>query len=221
MIMEEALRRILSVAGVCALVAALSSCAGFPEPQGEGDSLVIGSLVLDFPNGLYDDMPQVVDMNVRVTFRNITRNQRFHVYTKRGYFYFRTNGTDDYLLEGFRILKTEVDDTVHSFSDQSVDLKIVNSPHRIIYLGHVTATYSAPRLIRRRGPRGGIRYYRYETSVAVEWDQDLLRRHMTNKRPDSPWLELEITEGGSNSQAQWRQQAFMERRSHPSFLPQM
>jgi hypothetical protein len=218
---EKILKRALLIVGVCAIVAAMLSCAGFPEPEGEGDSLVIGSLILDFPDGLYDKTPQKVDMNVQVTLRNITRNEKFHVYTKRGYFYFPTNGTDVYILESFRILKTRVDDSYYSFSDQPVDLKIVNSPNRVIYLGHVTATYFAPRLTRRRGPSGRILSYRYEASVTVEWNQDLLQRYMTHQQPDSLWLDLGITEYGRNSQGQWQQQAFTERRSHPSFLPQM
>jgi hypothetical protein len=218
---DEALKRAFLAAGVCALVAVVLSCTGFPEAEGEGDTLVIGSLILDFPDGLYDNTAQKVDMNVRVSFRNVTRNQKFHVYTKRGYFYFPTNGTDDYILEGFRILKTEVDGTVHLFSDQPVGLKIANAPNRVIYLGHITASYSDPRLTRRIGPGGRILYYRYQTSVTVEWDQGLLQRYITVRQPDGLWLDLEIIECGRNSQAQWRQQALTERRSHRSFLPQM
>jgi hypothetical protein len=215
------LKRTFLIAAMSAIAAVVLSCAGIPEPGREGDSLVIGSLILDFPEGLYNSMPQRVDINVRMTFRNVNRNQRFYVYTKRGYFYFLTNGIDDYVLEGFRILKTEVDDTVHSFSDQTADLKIANSPNRVIYLGHVTATYSAPRLTRRSGPRGRILYYRYKSSVTVEWDQDLLQRYMKHQQTNSLWLDREITECGRNSQAQWQQQAFTERRSHLSFPPQM
>lgn len=203
------------------MAAALLACAVFPESEGEGDSLVIGSLILDFPGGLYDDLPRKVDMNVRVTFRNVTRNDQFHVYTKRGYFYFPTNGTDEYILESFRILKTHVEDTVYTFSDYPVDLKIVNSPNRVIYLGHINAMYSAPRLVRARGARKGIRYFRYDASITVEWRQDRLQRYLARRQPDSFWLNLEIVEYGRNSQAQWQQQALMERRSHRSFLPRM
>ena len=215
------MKRILPIAGVWVIATVLSACAAFPEPEGNGDSLIIGSLILHFPDGLYDDLPQKIDMNVRVTFRNVTQNERFHDYTKRGYFYFPTNGTDEFILESFRILKTQVEDTVHSFSDQRVDLKIVNSPNRVIYLGHIDAIYSAPSLIRVRGGRGGIQYYSYMVSVTVEWDQDLLQRYMARQQPDSPWLNREILEYRRNSQAQWQQLTLMERRSHPNFLPRM
>jgi hypothetical protein len=217
----ESLKRILIVAGVCVIASALLACVVFPEPEEEGDSLVIGSLILDFPEGLYKAIPQKIDMNVRVSFRNVTRNETFHVYTKRGYFYFPTNGTDEFILESFRILKTQVEDTVHTFYDQHVDLKILNFPNTVIYLGHVNATYSAPRLTRERGASSGFRYYRYGVSVTVEWDQDLLQRYMERRQPDSPWLNLGIIEYGMNSQAQWQQQALMERRSHPNFLLRM
>jgi hypothetical protein len=203
------------------MAAALLACAVFPVPEGEGDSLVIGSLILDFREGLFNDLPKRVDMNVRVTFRNVTRNERFHVYTRRGYFYFPTNGTDEFILESFRILKTHVEDAVHTFSDQPIELKIVNSPNRVIYLGHISAIYSAPRVAREKGMGGRFRYYRYGISVTVEWDQGLLHRYLARRRQDSLWLNLETVEYGRNSQALWQRQGFMERRSHPSLLPRM
>ena len=218
---DEALKRIVPVVGVCVLASALLACAGFPEPEGERDSLVIGSLILDFPEGLYDAVPHKVDMNVRVTIRNVTRNERFHVYTKRGYFYFLTNGTDEFNLESFRILNTQVDDTLHSFSDQPVDLKISNFPSRVVYLGHINAVYSAPQLVRAIGGRGGIQFYSYGVSVTAEWDQERLQRDFARRRPDSFWLNLRITEYGRNSQDRWQQQEFTERRSHPNYLLQM
>ena len=218
------MRRILLTAGSAAVVTAILSslsCVGLPEPSGEGDSLVIGSLNLDFPEGLYGDTPQTIDMNVRLTFRNISRNQRFHVYTKRGYFYFLTNGSDEYVLEGFRILKIETGDMVHTFSGQTIGMRIRNSPNRVIYLGHVTIAYSAPRLVRRTGPEGSTRCYRYEGRAAVRWDQDRLRRYLAGRRPDGPWLELEIEERGSRSRAGWQPDGFMERRSRLNFLSPM
>jgi hypothetical protein len=211
------MKRIFPVAGVCVIAAALWACVAFPESKEQGDSLVIGSLILNFPEGLYEAIPQKIDMNVRVTFRNVTRNETFDVYTNRGYFYFSTNGTDEFILESFRILQTRIEDTVYSFSDQPVDLKIINSPNTVIYLGHVNATYSDPRLTREIGAGGGTRYYRYGVSVTIEWNQDLLQRYMERRQPDSPWLNLEITEYGRNNQAQWQQQTFMERRSHLNF----
>jgi hypothetical protein len=218
---EITLKRFLPIAGICVIAAMLLACASFPEPQGTEDSLVIGSLILDFPDGLYDGLPQKVDINVRVTFRNVTRNERFHVYTKRGYFYFPTNGSDEFILESYRILQTRIEDTLYSFSDQRVELKVVNSPNRVIYLGRISVTCSDPRLVREFGAGGGNRYYRYGVSVTVQWHQDLLRRYLERRQPDSPWLDLEIVEYGRNSQTQWQQQAFMERRSRPSLLPRM
>jgi hypothetical protein len=217
----ESVKRILPVAGIFIIAASLLACVTFPEPKGQGDSLVIGSLILNFPEGLYEAIPQKIDMNVRVTFRNVTRNETFHVYTNRGYFYFSTNGTDEFILESYRILQTQIEDTVYSFSDQLVDLKIVNSQNTVIYLGHINATYSDPRLTREIGAGGGIHYYRYGVSVTVEWDQDLLERYMERRQPDSPWLNLVITEYGRKNQAQWQQQTFMERRTHLNFLPRM
>lgn len=50
----------------------LVSCASFPEPKEEGDSLVIGSFVVDFPDGFFNKAPRTVKEGVWIEFENIT-----------------------------------------------------------------------------------------------------------------------------------------------------
>jgi hypothetical protein len=185
------MKRIFYVGGIIAVVAGLLSCAGFPEPASEGNSLVIGSLILDFPDGFYDTPSKKFDMNVQLSFRNVTQDARFDVYTNRGYFYFQTNGTDQYVLEDFQLLKITIGNTRYSFSGRPVNMKIATSPNKVIYLGHILFTYTDPGATKRRGR---TTYYNYDTSVSVDWDKDVLRQYIIQKQADSRWLALEIVE---------------------------
>ena len=187
------MKRILFVGGVIAVAAVMLSCAGFPEPAGDGNSLVVGSFVLDFPDGFFDTPPKKFDMNVQLSFRNSTKNSRFDIYTNRGYFHFQTNGTDEYVLEDFQLLKTKIGNTMYNFPGAKIDMKIANSPNKVIYLGHVIFTYSAPTAASRKGKST---YYDYETDVSVDWDKSLLRQYIEQKNPGSAWLACEIIEYG-------------------------
>ena len=187
------MKRIFFIGGIVAVVAGLLSCAGFPEPAGEGNSLVIGSLTLDFPDGFYDTPSRKFDMNVQLSFRNNTQNKRFDVYTNRGYFYFQTNGTDKYVFEDFQLLKMTIGNTRYSFSGEPINMKINTSPNKVIYLGHIVYTYSAPGATQRKGR---TTYYSYDASVSVDWDREVLRQYIAQKQGDSRWLDMEIVEYG-------------------------
>ena len=96
------MKRLLSAVVIAGL---LVSCAGFPQPVEEATTLIIGSWILDFPDGFFDTPARQFDMNVQLSFHNTTQDKRFAIYTNRGYFYFQSNGTDDYVLEKFQLKK--------------------------------------------------------------------------------------------------------------------
>jgi hypothetical protein len=208
-------------AGLFAAVLALSSCVGFPQAAGEDSSLVIGSLILDFPDGFIDLPPRKLDLNVRLSFRNVTQSTRFYVYTKRGYFYFQANGGDRYLLESFDILNTTIDETFYFFPAQAVDLEIDSAPGEVLYLGDVLVTYSDPQVSRRGGFPGRTTHYEYETSAAVEWNRELLRQYIRKRRKGSAWLELEPVEYERNRPALWGHGTSTEYRARRNSLLQM
>jgi hypothetical protein len=187
------MKRILYVGSVIAIATAMLSCAGFPEPAEDGNSLVVGTFLLDFPDGFFDTPPRKFDMNVKLSFRNVTQNSRFDVYTNRGYFFFQTNGTDQYVLEDFNLQKIKIGNSMYTFGGDPINLKIANSPNKIIYLGDIVYTYNAPEDTSRRGR---TTYYSYVPSVQVDWDTDALRQYIEQNNPDSAWLTREIVEYG-------------------------
>ncbi len=186
------MKRVLFLGSIIVVVAVFLSCAGIPQPTEEGSSLVIGSLILDFPDGFYDTPPRKFDMNVQLSFHNTTKNSRFDIYTNRGYFYFQSNGTDEYLLEEFQLLKQTIGNTRYSFSGGRVNIKIAPSPNKVIYLGHIVFTYTAPDATKRSGR---TTYYNYETAVAADWNKDLLKEYLIQQNGVA-WLNMDIVEYG-------------------------
>ena len=91
------------LAGLIALL--LISCAGIPEPEESGNSLIIGSIILDFPDGFFDGASTTITRSIKVKLLNTTKKRSFTLSTIDGYFYFLTNGTDSYVLESFEFEK--------------------------------------------------------------------------------------------------------------------
>ncbi len=187
------MKRFFSAAGVIALVATLLSCAGFPEPQSAGNSLVIGSLILDFPDGFFDTPPQEFDMNVKINFSNTTKGTSFSLYTTRGYFYFQTNGTDEYVFEDFGLQDVAIGDSRYSFGGARLSMPVATTPNKVIYLGHMVLTYSTPQATKRSDR---TTYYNYKSSVSVDWDENVMMRYIRQKQPDSPWLDMAVIDYG-------------------------
>jgi hypothetical protein len=187
------MKRRVAIIGALAMIAFLWSCAGFPEPAGEGTSLVIGSLVIDYPDGFYDKPARKFDMDVKVTFKNTTQKRNFDLYTSHGYFYFQSNGSDAYALESFNLPDVVIGDSRYSGIGSTIGMEIAVTPSKVIYLGHIVLTMAAPSVAQLSGREST---YHYETSSSWDWHKDELRRFITQKQADSPWLQMEIVEYG-------------------------
>lgn len=63
------------------LVAVLDvlSCAGIPKPETPQDTLIIGSFVLDFPDGFFDDPSRAITSGIELTITNTTKDSSFSV----------------------------------------------------------------------------------------------------------------------------------------------
>jgi hypothetical protein len=158
----------------------------------EATTLIIGSWILDFPDGFFDTPARQFDMNVQLSFHNTTQDKRFAIYTNRGYFYFQSNGTDDYVLEKFQLKKTKIGDTTYNFGGQTINMKIAPSPNKIIYIGHVVFTYAAPEAAKRSGRTS---YYDYDIAVDVDWNKQALKDYIMEHN-GAAWLDREIVEYG-------------------------
>jgi hypothetical protein len=119
-----------------------------PRPKNSVSSLVIGAFFIEFPEG-YTVGPVTLaahtlySYGVRLYFRNVTQNYDFSVEVQSsGYFYFVSNGTDDYHLKGFGY-KKQIDKTIISIMGE-INTDISNNPASVIYLGHSLFKFSNP-----------------------------------------------------------------------------
>jgi hypothetical protein len=177
--------------GTVIVLLALGACAGLPEPEETGNSLVIGSLVLDFPDGFFGLKPCAFNRGVKLTFLNTTTNRRFTLSTSDGYFYFLTSGADTYVLESYEFSKKT--DTHEYNVGRDVDRSFTPAPGSLVYLGHITITYSAPDMVSKdRLGRKTSTYWDYDVSAGVDFETDALLDYIRETEPESSWLTCEL-----------------------------
>jgi hypothetical protein len=178
----------LLLTGLIALL--LMGCVGMPEPEGSGDSLIIGSLLLDFPDGFFDGAPTTVTRSIKVRIQNTSTKKHFTVSTIDGYFYFLTNGTDSYILESFEFNKeVKIKNTIYTLG-RDIDRTITPVMNSLIYLGHITFTYYVPEDI-RVDSRGGDETWHFDVSFDVKYKNEATLDFIREINPESSWLSYE------------------------------
>jgi len=186
------MKRLALLAGILVLLASSAGCASLPKPKGEGSSLVIGSLVLDFPDGFFDLPKRRIEGALAVNFRNVTTGRKFSLLTERGgMFCFLSNGSDEFLLESYEY-KEQSGAGGYTMGVTPLNLKIPTTTDKVIYLGHITAIYAKPTLYRESGSGGGT--WKFDDSYALNWDKDAVLAYILKKQPESQWLTREVLE---------------------------
>jgi len=175
------------------IVLLILSCASIPQPHTPDDTLVIGSLVLDFPDGFFDYPPRTITSGIELVITNKTEGYAFSVRTfKDGYFCFVSNGHDSFSLDRFSYERKEQ-------SWQQVTLKsalgipVTLSPGRVRYLGKLTIAYRRPqRKNIATGDRTNI--WQFEPSVSGENQKQQMIEYLRTLDPNSQWLSYEIVQ---------------------------
>jgi hypothetical protein len=174
-----------------AALLALGACAGMPEPDEAENTLVIGSLVLDFPDGFFGQSPRSFAYNVKLNIRNATTGKRFTLTTSDGYYYFLSSGRDMYVLEGYEYY---VEMTNHRYNiSRNIGMTIAPEAGKLYYLGHITITYGSPELV-SRDLSGGEKttYWDFDISSNTEYKPGAVKLYIREKDPDCCWLTYEL-----------------------------
>jgi len=179
---------------VCLAVAAaacvLVACAGIPKPEAESDTLVVGSLVIDYPDGFYNLPARRIESGIRLDFVNSTSGRDFAVYTSNGgYFYFLSNGTDRYMLKDCRYEVTDPSTQSTYSGGARLAYKFSVEPKSVQYLGHLIYHFSHPKPS-QYGNNGTA--WSFDRSVDVESRLDALRDYLQTAGKDSVWTTYEI-----------------------------
>ena len=177
------------------MIVLLLSCAGLPKPTEDTDTLVIGTFVVDFPEGFFDLDPRRIINSVKLDFLNVTTKERFTVRTYKEYFYFPARGLEEFVLESFEYStreesKSDRKITEYSFGPMELNFKIRTKPKSVVYLGHLTFVYSNPTIKKH----GRYQYYDYEKDLDVQWDRAAVVEYLKGSKEGEAWLAYEVVE---------------------------
>ena len=170
----------------------LLSCATLPKAERETDSLVVGSFVMDYPDGFFGEPPRSINSGVRLQFTNRTRNTQFAVTTASpgGYFTFLGTDTDEYELTSFSYDITV--DTLHLrvSGGGNVSYRFSDIPRCVLYVGHLVATFGHPRLVKETGAHSSS--WDFDRSLRQDNRQSEVPDYLQGVDPDTPWLSVDL-----------------------------
>ena len=166
----------------------IMGCTSLPAPEDAGNSLVVGRLTLDFPDGFFAQPAKTLRVGIKVDWLNTSTGKTFATHTSDGYFFFLSNGLDSYVLRSYEY-KTESGAGGFTIGPVNLDKAVNVQPGKVIYLGDLTMTYAKPRKVKLHGY---TEYYDFDISAAIDWHVDELRGFFGSKDSASPWLDYEV-----------------------------
>ena len=174
------------------IVSLMISCASFPQPESAYDSLIIGRILLEFPNGFFDQTPRTIRNGVRVNIYNATTKFSFSVNTNNGFFYFISNGRDKFTLSGYEY-HTKLSSGTYNINPKKIEKRLPTVEGKVIYVGDLTFRYSAPELEKQFGG-GSQRTWDYKILDSNSWNKSAVTEYLEKKQPRGEWLSYEIAE---------------------------
>jgi len=179
---------------VVLVVLLLVSCSGIPPAEKSGDTLVIGSFVVDFPDGFFNEEPRTFFSGLALTFKNVTQDNSFTIATTdNGYFWFLSNGTDSYELAKYRY-NYESGSRRRFVLDTKIGYSFTALPQSVLYVGHLKLTYSRPQKPDPTAYGGSKRVVEWNFDTA--WNRDYRTEELSaqlNRIPGgSSWLSRKV-----------------------------
>jgi len=179
------MKRMLLAAAALLLVL---GCTSLPAPEGVKNSLVVGRIALDFPDGFFDRPARTLQARIKMDFLNLASGSKFTVYTSDGYFFFLSNGSDTYRLLSYAS-SAEGGGGGYTIGPATINKVVPMQPGRVMYLGDLTITYAQPK---KTESRSSGTYWDFDVSRKLDWNPDELERFIRDMDPESPWLEREV-----------------------------
>lgn len=170
---------------ILGLLPLLLSCASFPEPEAPENSLVIGYLVLDYPDGYFEHGRRTFTSGITVNLTNQASGRKFWLTTSNGFFHFLSNGTDSYTLDTYKL------SVEGATSEGRLKRSFTTKPHSVVYLGHLTLTYAHPQK-KVSNLDTKLVYWDYEFSSSFKYNEGDLQTYLQSRDPDGPWQEYEV-----------------------------
>jgi hypothetical protein len=177
--------------GVLVAIVVLAGCASLPRPESDDNALVVGYLVLDFPDGFFADRARKVSDGVQVSFINTTQQREFTVRTIDGYFCFLSNGSDDYVMKTYKYETRSNSGGSATVGGGEIMREISTKPGKVVYLGHITVTYGSPKRTKSLGGDAQS-FWSFDIRADSRWDLDGLHQYLVRRDSKGDWLEREV-----------------------------
>jgi hypothetical protein len=160
-----------------------------PDPQGPNSSLVVGRIVLEFPDGFFGQAPTTLEDNVQLSLMDTADNRRLEVFTKlHGYYYFPAEPGNTYVLQSW---SAEVVRGNHrsSLAPSKIGWRFKVQPGKVNYLGDIILTFRAPN---KSSQVGKSSEWDYDIGVDVKFEPAGVKEFVAEMDPSSPWLAFDV-----------------------------
>ncbi|MBN1799550.1 MAG: hypothetical protein JW822_13325 [Spirochaetales bacterium] len=167
------------------------SCKSIPEPENESDSLIIGSVVWDFPDGLFQLEPRTLRNNITIAFVNLTTSEQFKVNTSDGYFNFICNGNDKFMLQ--YVMYQDPSPAKSYTVSYPLNLRIDSKPRKIIYVGHILITFASPGISEaKEGDAMITTSWRFRENYVIENKIEDAKAYVADNDGNNVWRDYTI-----------------------------
>jgi hypothetical protein len=182
----------MKISVFCALVLlVLFSCVGIPEPSMKDSSLVIGSIVWDFPDGFFDDPPERLSTGLLCNFYSLSASEKFNIKTDKNYFYFECSGNDKFILQ--EVIYKDPEPGSNYTLKYPLKISIDSKPNAVIYVGQITVTWSSPEYTSTtEGNSVVTTYWRFRQDFKIENKIEECKEFLNKKAPGSAWSSYEV-----------------------------
>ncbi len=165
----------------------LTACSTIPEPSKNSESLVIGSFILDFPDGYFDGPKRTIDSNVTLKFYNKTTGEDYAKRTKNGYFAFVANTSDE--IELYEYYYEHTSGRTTTSLGGSLEKEFCILADKINYLGDLKITYRAGKVV--SGDRESSTYH-FNRDYSIGYNSAAAKNHLVDELVESEWLKDDI-----------------------------
>ena len=175
------------IIAVLSLLVLLMSCATIPEPENADDSLVIGRVVLDFPDGYLGKPARTVDSNVTVKIVNLTTREEYTRRTDNGYYYIPASPGDEIQIGDYYYTTTS--GRYSTSLNGGIRRKVKVEGNKIIYFGDLTVTYREGKVVSKDGRSSS---YSYDMDYNLSDNPDNALNYLESELAESAWLDKSI-----------------------------
>ncbi len=177
--------------GLACAIVLLASCTSFPNPSADQNCLIVGNMILDFPDGFFSNSPRRIAHGIQMNIKDLDENKPLRATTSLGgYFYFMGKSSHKYSIETWEA-RIDESSTIYNFGPYKFGFTLVAAPGKVMYLQNILFTYRRPKM---GDEQGHIISWKFDISVSTEWNPDGVREFIETKQKGSGWLDCEFVQ---------------------------